>query len=326
MMDATFEQVSQVHGESERNSAYVPSAAFPALDWLPCDGGWWEASIAPDPDFWDVYIPSSRALFAVGFSRHLVEEYGERRWFVRFDPTKATPDAVAAAVTAAREKYRVTQLSKSEQQLIAEEADRKRREAWEAGRPAREEAERKRQEEVAARRLAQQTAAHDQAAECLRRWGELCHQKARLRELAEMPIADLWYPEFKEIGQLVAKTELKVRARRVAAENDDAPGVSWPEHIVVAAVEHLTYVDDDHAEVANNRGWSRADSSVGHWCAGELTGGDRELALRAARRLVGKYRVQLTEAGVVPIHLGLIDLPKGAIDKLNSSAAAKANV
>lgn len=88
------------------------------------------------------------------------------------------------------------------------------------------------------------------------------------------------------------------RSCGVASRSKISPAVDWPDDIVERAVRHLTELDTDHATEVNRRGWSSSASSSGHWCNAMLDE-DRDLAIKTARTMLGGYRRQLEEAGII---------------------------
>lgn len=124
-------------------------------------------------------------------------------------------------------------------------------------------------------------------------WHSFCVQKRRLLDFsatdARISLTQaLW---LMEIVDLTAKKAATQRETLVA--RDDA--VDWSDAEVVRAVEFLTTHDSDQASVENGLGWSKADSSKGHWCAGMIRNGgaDRSIGIDAARAVVGKYASQM---------------------------------
>ncbi|HCO56220.1 MAG TPA: hypothetical protein DIT93_14560, partial [Pelagibacterium sp.] len=49
-----------------------------------------------------------------------------------------------------------------------------------------------------------------------------------------------------------------------------SPYAAWPADVIAKGLRALTAADSDHAELANDIGWSATDSSVGHYCTALL--------------------------------------------------------
>ena len=247
--------------------------------------------------YWELHRTGKAHLARAGLR---VEKDGGGKWRVRFRPETTTPDAIRDGIAAAREARVVTSISMSDLERQNREASEQRRREWEAGRPARE-AERQRQlEAVEARRRERVREVQAMGRHTLKKWGEFTERKAKLRELVDA--ADLTHFQVVSLLKLVRATDSKAIVRRaMALRGQKGDLVNWADDIVVRAVEVLTYVDGDHATVANKAGWSSSDSSTGHWCAALLKSGDadeRRVAILAGRGLVGKYLLQLRAAGL----------------------------
>ncbi len=135
----------------------------------------------------------------------------------------------------------------------------------------------------------------------LDRYGMFCADKPLLtRIVAREQIWPKYAPDI--IRNARRKTERKAADLLTRAEAATG-GVAWSEDLVVRAVEYLTGRDDDRATKRNNVGWSMGDTSTGHWCAMTITNGgeQRELAIRIARQILGKYTSQLIAGRVINV-------------------------
>lgn len=131
-------------------------------------------------------------------------------------------------------------------------------------------------------------------------WGEFTSDKRRLRELLVRPPHLLNSAHADIVSIARHRTEKRAALRLLNAKAEGAGGVDWPDDQVVRAVNYLTTSDDDHASIANDRGWSSSDSPAGHWCHKMLQSTEhREVALKAARQIVGRYNRQLSMAGII---------------------------
>lgn len=127
---------------------------------------------------------------------------------------------------------------------------------------------------------------------CWSQWHNFCVQKRKfIAFIGEVPITlgqAVW------LMDLVDQTEAKAAKTRDNLVSSEA-AVDWSDEEVARAVETLTVHDSDQASEENGFGWSKADSSRGHWCMGmiRLGGADHNIGIDAARSIVGKYARQL---------------------------------
>lgn len=106
-----------------------------------------------------------------------------------------------------------------------------------------------------------------------------------------------------ELGKLVLATEAKVavfEAEARARQHEPVPAstAAIPDEVVERAIRALTALDADHAEMANEAGWSKSTTLGGH-CCNRLLETDRPLALVEGRRLISKHLVQLAKLGII---------------------------
>jgi hypothetical protein len=127
----------------------------------------------------------------------------------------------------------------------------------------------------------------DDAAALLETWGEFVPNKEKMRELVDQPVS---MNQFWTLPKYMRALDKKL----LAMQNYVGKGepVDWPEHHVEHAVRVLTSLDQDRASEENTLGWSKATSSVGHWC-NALLKIDRDRAIAVARFIVGKHKKQL---------------------------------
>lgn len=213
-------------------------------------------------------------------------------WVVIFDPARAAENHVALLETlqeayadrieAAREQERLDEIGR---QRAAERVDGLKRFMQ-----------------------AETDAAKAKGQATIDKWGMFTVRKATLMKLlAKEDI--LTTDERKKIERIVRDTDRKAAKFIQDAIDMKRPMVDWSEGRVVDAIHTLTGRDLDRATLANNIGWSAADSSWGHWCAAMLKT-DRELAIKVARTIVGPYEKQL-ETSVTEIQTGVPDSDYG---------------
>lgn len=136
-------------------------------------------------------------------------------------------------------------------------------------------------------------AAKKLGSECWTRWGAFCVNKKRICDFTGVDVV-LSLRQAVWLCELVDRTEQKSEQVRENLKASDAD-VDWSDDEVGRAVETLTWADHDRATSENGLGWSKADSSRGHWCNAMIRAGgtDKMIGIDAARAIVGKYRNQL---------------------------------
>ena len=255
---------------------------------------WKNNRASATPAFWSLYDHAdragARALNTVGNT--IVKNEGP--WTVHFDPAAAAPNAVRDAITE-------IELAAFAHGLKSSDRDREQQKTMSADEIQREETKAYRRD-VARRKLAKRfgdvsdadlvSVAKSVGMACLAQWGAFCVNKRKMHEFTSVHPVSLvqaaWLLEL--VDQTTAKA-VSVRENLKAGVQD----VDWPDDEVARAVADLTFEDSDRAGEANGRGWSKADSSRGHWCAGMVRNGgaDRDIGIDAARSMVGKYGRQL---------------------------------
>lgn len=131
----------------------------------------------------------------------------------------------------------------------------------------------------------------------LTQWGAFCVNKAKMHTFTAAD-AKISLVQAVWLTELVDQTTTKAETTRNNLKASDN-AVDWSDDDVVSAVERLTWDDHDRAGIENGLGWSKADSSKGHWCWGMIKrgGADRMIGIDAARAIVGKYAGQLGREG-----------------------------
>jgi hypothetical protein len=124
-------------------------------------------------------------------------------------------------------------------------------------------------------------------------WHSFCVSKKRLLEFSGID-ARISLSQAAWLLDLVDQTTAKaahLRDNLTASDN----AVDWTDDEVAAAAESLCWHDMHQATEENGAGWSKADSSKGHWCHGMIKrgGADRMIGIDAARAIIGKYARQL---------------------------------
>lgn len=245
--------------------------------------------------FWSLYNHANRdgqrALKAVGITVHKAES----GWIVRFDPAVAGIIAAEDVIgTLELAEFAMGRDLSEHQRHVAQVQREEEVEARELKELKRQGARAKlvtRFGAVADPDLI--TAAQMEARTCWQQWHSFCVSKKRLLEFsaidARISLSQaVWLTEL--VDQTAAKAE-HVRDNLVASD----AAVDWCDDEVVGAVESLCWHDMDQATEENGSGWSKADSSKGHWCHGmiRLGGPNRDIGIDAARAILGKYSRQL---------------------------------
>lgn len=139
------------------------------------------------------------------------------------------------------------------------------------------------------------TAAQTEGRKIWQQWHSFCVGKKKLLEFSAMD-ARISLTQAAWLLDLIDQTSVKAAHLRdnLTASNN---AVEWSDDEVADAVESLCWHDMDQATEENGAGWSKADSSKGHWCSGMIRNGgaDRSIGIDAARRVVGKYSRQLAK-------------------------------
>lgn len=137
------------------------------------------------------------------------------------------------------------------------------------------------------------------ARDCLAKWGDFATRADRMAALSRQ--ASLTETEWHYLRRILEATEDRAAKRAQQAKRAvyiPAVDSDMSDAEVTAAVRLLTRHDADHAQDANNEGWSAGDSSTGHWCYAMLAI-DPAAAIAVARGIVGKYQRQLVMGGVL---------------------------
>jgi hypothetical protein len=255
----------------------------------------WDELSAPATDqFWALYNHKDRsgaqALRAIG----IVARKEGKNWFVFWVPEKAAADVVVDTISqleldAFAAMIKTSDAARAQQQAVSEDQ-----------RQHREMRDRKRQRarETLTARYGAMTdgelvdAAQREARRLYYEWGAFCTNSKKIYSFVATGqislIQAVWLTE------LVDSTKEKVAAARetIVAKED---AVEWSDEEVILAVERLTEDDRDRAGVENGVGWSKADTSRGHWCWGMIRrgGADRDIGIDAARQILSKYAKQL---------------------------------
>lgn len=245
---------------------------------------------APTEEFWGWYNQCRVEMKHLGFG---VRKDDDGAWHVlwceKWVRTGAIDETVGKVRAAVEREQQVRKAQND--RLLAEAARRK------ADTERRYETEQRMAEQdrawVEATQATRVEAARATALANLTRWGEAVVKGRRLVELLD--IDRLRLAELVEIESLNKLTTKKVEEREAKARSLTAGvGVDWSADTVVAGIKALTQADQDRAQHRNDIGWSKADSSNGHFCYGMLEE-DRELAVKMGRSIIGPYARQLVE-------------------------------
>ena len=239
------------------------------------------------PDFWPIYKAERDELRLAGLT---LRKDGDYQWHLDYDPHWDRKQSAASLLPELETAY-MPKIEEARAERAAKEAAQEA--AYKAAAAAEAEAvERKRQEHEA------WLESHGAEIE-----GTLARAQGLLDMYGDAVIGKVeiahWMSRESSAGMIAYLRELCDKAEdRISQRNLEASekvgGVDWPEETVIAAVEILTGLDDDHAQDANGIGWSAGHSSAGHWCAGALNNPSmRENAIKLARHLVGHYVGQL---------------------------------
>ncbi|GLQ53620.1 hypothetical protein [Devosia nitrariae] len=257
----------------------------------------WDEFRAPATDrFWALYNhgdrAGQRALASVGI---YARKDDRRQWFVFFSPGKVDPVVVTDTITQIEldvfaAGLRTSDRAREQQQAINDE-DLERREMRDRRRNIARVKLTARYGEMTDGELIAE--AKREGRNLLREWGAFCVNSKRMWSFTTID-APLSLLQAVWLTELVDRTRDKVAAAR---ENIVAKGnaVDWHDDQIVLAVEFLTDDDMDRASSENGVGWSKADSSRGHWCRGMIRrgGADRDIGIDAARQILRKYEKQL---------------------------------
>ena len=255
---------------------------------------WTDLQAPATERFWELYRfrggEGKRTLALAGITARKIDD----AWIVVFDPTTAGDKA---ADTVSTLELLVFAARRKTDDAIAETARRNREVQRE------QDQDRELRADIARRKLVTRfgdqadadliAAAQTEGRKTWQHWHSFCVSKRRMAEFtnagARISLAQaVWLTEL--VDQTVAKAE-HLRDNLVASD----AAVDWPDDEVASAVESLCWHDMDQAREENGEGWSKADSSRGHWCNGMIRNGgaDKMIGIDAARSLVGKYHRQL---------------------------------
>jgi hypothetical protein len=257
----------------------------------------WNGHTAPATSaFWNFYNVDRGLCRAVGISVRL-----DATWTVVYDPHAANDATTAAVIEKISGKLAEANLSLVERQRIEAERAAERKAANERWLADVAERKAQRNAELEQQFRHRQSEAVEQARACIEKFGEFAVRKQLLREAVTNPSEALADADaIKRVFDAIEETAVKHRHQLWVATTSrpDTDDVDWSDETVETAVIALTDRDDDHAREENGIGWSKSTSSHGHWCRMMLTE-DRQIAIKAARKLVGKHRRQLAAAGVI---------------------------
>lgn len=266
-------------------AAYVPP--IPDTTWTP----YGDIFTAPATDsFWRLYRVGKGDLYDIGI--RCTREGSE--WLAVYTPGKATPEqiervlvkvddeAVMNDAAIARERERIAE----EKRLKAEQKERDDQE-W----VRRADARHLENKDYVIGVMAEGRA-------LLSKWKAFVVKPDRMRELTAPEWLDRL--EFNELERLINRTRTK-ESEYLSGYSFRRRGldpVPWPDDVVARSVRFLTACDNDQAALANDAGWSKSDTSAGHFCC-VLLDTDFDLAVKKARRFVGRYEGQLRKAGIL---------------------------
>jgi hypothetical protein len=264
---------------------------FGSLQFIDCGDGSWRALITDANQlfwrFWSTLGTRSR-LTKSGFKLCVESDDDVERWHLEFRaPPDFDGDKIEKVIAVTNE-----QLRELPQPLFGESRDvvQRRQRVWDLNN--------ERSERDIVRRISK---IERDAKSLLDEYGEFASDRPMLRALVTS--RDNWpHDAERRVRKAREKTERRARVRleKAALEVDVVGAVDWPDDQVIRAVRFLTVNDDDHASLANDRGWSSSDSAAGHWCFKMLKDHEhRDVALKAARQIVGRYNRQLSIAGII---------------------------
>lgn len=259
-------------------TAYVPP--IPDTAWTPQG----DIFTAPATDsFWRLYRVGKGHLYDIGIK--CTREGSD--WFAIYMPGKATPEQIERVLLKVDDEAMMNDAAiQREKDRIAEEKRRKG-----------EQKEREYQEWLA-RNADQMKALQTEAKALFEKYGDACAQPKRMPGWIETYPLSQW--SYFDLGRALNETRKKIarfdnfegfhRAR--------SPYADWPHEKVAAGLRFLTGRDSDHAALANDEGWSSADSSAGHYCCAILDT-HYDDAIQRARQFIGSYEGQLRRAGIL---------------------------
>lgn len=258
-------------------TAYVPS--IPDTDWSPSG----DIYKAPATDsFWRLYRVGKGHLYDIGI-RCTMED---RDWIVIYTPGKATPEEIERVLLKVDdEAFMKDAAVQRERDRIAEEKRQK------------DEEKRREYQGWLACHSDEMKALQAEAKELLAKYKQACSKAQELPFLIEHYPLSRW--DFWSLRRAVEETRQKI------ARFDNFEGFSrrckyadWPHENIAAGIRHLTEADSDNAELQNGRGWSKADTSAGHYL-NALLATHYDDAVERARYIIGAYEKQLKLAGIL---------------------------
>lgn len=258
-------------------TAYVPS--IPDTDWSPSG----DIYKAPATDaFWRLYRVGKGHLYDVGI-RCTMED---RDWVAIYTPGKATPEEIERVL------LKVDDAAMMEEAAIQRERDRIAEE-----KRLKDEEKRREYQAWLADNAEEMKALQAEAKELLAKYKQACAQAASMPGWINNYPLSQW--SYFDLRRAVDATRKKI------TKFDNFEGFSrrckfadWPHEKIAAGVRHLTAADGDNAELQNDRGWSKADTSAGHYL-NALLATHYDDAVERARYIIGAYEKQLRKAGII---------------------------
>ncbi|UYQ73395.1 hypothetical protein OF122_06445 [Pelagibacterium flavum] len=263
---------------TQTTTAYLP--AVPSTIWTRY-GAIYKAR-ATDA-FWRLYRIGKEDLRSVGI-RCTMEG---RDWMATYSPGVASPDQIERVL-----------VRLDDAAMMNDAAIQREREARKEEKRRKAEAEEREQQEWIASHVDETRQLQAQAASLLKTYKAACSKAEEWPDLiGRFPLGRGAY---WRLWDLVRATNKKIAKfeRGEGFKRKRSPYANWPADVIAKGLRTLTAADSDHAELANDIGWSATDSSVGHYCTALLET-DYETAVERARHFIGTYEKQLKMAGVL---------------------------
>ena len=208
-------------------------------------------------------------------------------WLAIYTPGKATPAEIERVLLKVDDEALMNDAAIEREKAARKEATR-----------LKDEQEEREQQEWIASHVEETRQLQAEAAGLLKTYKAACSKAGEWPELIEnFPLTrgQYWY-----LWDLVRTTKIKIAKfeRGEGFKRKRSPYAAWPADVIAKGLRALTAADSDHAELANDIGWSATDSSVGHYCTALLET-DYDTAVERAREFIGTYERQLRKAGVL---------------------------
>lgn len=268
----------------------VAPPVFAGLHWVAV-GDHFEADATPEFKRIDEWAITRFRRIGLRWQAHAQDR---SRHVAVFTPRFSVPniqqvvDRILVEIAPHLERAAQREREKEARQQEAAEASRRDLERWAA-----EHQEYKKTQQIDLR--ARLSPVVEEARALLGRFGEFVVRKKELGARiarCDDPTAEVQYADLYVIRDAIRDTKRKSKTMYGGVPSLKLDPVDWPDGVVIEALQLLTALDGDHAQLANQKGWDPKHSSYGHWCCAMLETGsdlDRATALAIGRKIVGHY-------------------------------------